>query len=70
MSVAWKGFNLDLRTPINFEVKRIYQRLCYHATGTVIRTGNQFPFLSDLPYVEISGNAPVLPGFNGTLLLS
>jgi hypothetical protein len=46
---------------------RIYQRLCYRATGTATRSANLLPYPFDLPYVEIPGNAPVLPVFSGTL---
>ena len=66
MCCGAEGFNLDLGA-----------KRATHLSATMLsrhrhchKKRNLLSYLSDLPYVENAGNAPVLPVFNGTLLLS
>lgn len=43
-----EGFNLDLFIAIYTTTKRIYLRLCYHATGLAAHDSERYTLLSDL----------------------
>jgi hypothetical protein len=64
MCCGVEGFNLDLGAMRHTFISD------YAITPPALYVEENIFLFHDLPYVEIAGNAPVLPVFSGTLLLS